>query len=92
MAETIELGDEVRDQVSTFTGIVVCVAQWLHGCRRITVQPQDLKDGKPIDPYTFDELQLKLVKKGVVKSTPASVPAPAPLPARTGGPRPDPTR
>lgn len=92
MANAIELGDEVKDQVSGFAGVVVCVAQWLHGCRRITVQPRDLKDGKPIDTYTFDELQLVVVNKAVVPSTPAGVPAPAPTTRRTGGPRPDPTR
>jgi hypothetical protein len=54
----IQLGQEVRDTISGFEGVVIAVTNWLYGCRRITVQPRDMKDGKPIESCTFDEPQL----------------------------------
>ena len=74
-----QLGDEVRDSVTGFRGIVVAYCNWLHGCARLTVQPRKLKDGKPIEPITFDELQLELVQEN--RHVPDT---------RTGGPRPEP--
>lgn len=59
---THKLGDKVRDTITGLTGIVVCEARWLHGCRRLTIQPQELKDGAPVAFSTFDELQLELVE------------------------------
>lgn len=79
----IELGAICRDKVTGFKGMVICVAQWLHGCKRVTIQPQELKDGKPIDPYTFDSYQLEVVTRGKGKLA---------TKALTGGPRPEPTR
>jgi len=81
---TVELGDKVKDIVTGFTGIVVAKTQWLNGCWRISVQPQGLKDGKPIEHQAFDVEQLKILKAKEIKTTP-----PAKL---KGGPRPDPVR
>lgn len=75
------LGDVVKDSITGFQGVVVCISQWYHGCKRVTVQPTELKDGKPIDTVTFDEPQLILVESKQHK----------PL-SRTGGPRPEPSR
>lgn len=77
----INLGDKARDTITGFAGIVVAETKWLHGCVRLTLQPQELKDGKPIDSMTFDEPQLEPVTADVAKST-----------RGTGGPRPEPTR
>ena len=59
----IEPGDKVKDPITGFKGIVVACTDWLNGCVRITVQPQAMREGKPIEPQTFDELQLRVVKK-----------------------------
>lgn len=59
--DEINVGDVVRDTVTGFEGIAVAITKWLHGCMRITVQPQKLHDGKPIEPQTFDAPQLVLV-------------------------------
>ncbi len=81
----INLGDRAKDKVSGFTGIVVGRTEWLHGCVRVTIQPEEMKDGKPIEPMTFDELQLELVAAGIH--------APAASPNRlTGGPIAEPKR
>lgn len=79
--KTIELGDVAKDTLTGFKGIVVGVTKWLHGCRRIVIQPQELKDGKPIDPISFDEPQVECLKPKKAKTT-----------ANTGGPAPEPMR
>lgn len=70
--ETVELGDEVQDKVSKLVGVAVGKTRWLYGCVRIGVQPRELtKDGVPADPFSFDEPQLTVLKRGVVPATPA---------------------
>jgi hypothetical protein len=74
----IRLGDLARDSITGFEGIVVAITDWLHGCRRITLTPQALHEGKPIDNQTFDEPQCRLVKPDAAVRTMPRV--------RTGGP------
>lgn len=33
-------GEEVKDLVSGFTGIIDCCAIWLNGCKRYSIQPK----------------------------------------------------
>lgn len=80
--DKIEIGDEAEDRITGFRGIVVCESLWLHGCRRLSIQPQKMKDGKPVDICTFDEPQVKLIKKSKVGKGSQE----------TGGPRPEPMR
>lgn len=82
MSNTINLGDEAKDGITGFSGIVVGITNWLHGCRRIVIQPTELREGKPIDAISFDEPQVVLVR---AKAAPAQL-------SKTGGPRPEPTR
>jgi hypothetical protein len=63
----IDLGSEVKDSVSGFTGIAVSKHSYLNGCTRITVQPKVDKDGKLPDPQTFDEPQLKVISDKKIK-------------------------
>ncbi len=79
--DTIKIGDTARDSVTGFEGMVVALTQWLHGCTRVTLQPQKLHDGKPIEAITFDLPQLVLVRAKDHQ----------PL-RKTGGPRPEPSR
>lgn len=81
MSVQIKLGDVAKDKITGFKGVVICDSKWLHGCRRLTLQPQELKDGKPLESQTFDEPQLQLVRSAVAAGSGA-----------TGGPRPEPTR
>jgi hypothetical protein len=64
-------GDEVRDTVTGFKGIVVCRSEFLNKCVRLSVQPQELKDGKTIDPESFDEEQLEVIKSAKIVTTKA---------------------
>lgn len=63
----IELGDEVQDTVSGFKGVVVSEHNYLHGCRRLSVQPKVGKDGSNKDSQGFDEPQLKILKRKKIK-------------------------
>jgi hypothetical protein len=73
---TVMLGDTVEDTVSGFKGVVFAITDWLYGCRRITVQPNGMHEGKPVDQVTFDEPMLKVILK-----------AGRPTAAATGGER-----
>lgn len=85
---SMNLGDRVKDPITGCTGIVVCVTTWLHGCIRIGVQPEKLKDGRPVDDRYFDQSQLVLVEKGVHKPMILAVQEAAPAEKRrsSGGP------
>ncbi len=74
----IKLGDQAKDKISGFKGTVVCITEWIHGCRRIGIQPNKLNsDGEPINVKEFDEPQTELITKGKPKKKSSS-----------GGPRP----
>ncbi len=77
--ERIELGWKVKDTITGFTGVAVAFYDYLHGCRRIEIQPTELHEGKPIAAQSFDEPQLKVVSRKVHGNAPA-------VPATTGGP------
>jgi hypothetical protein len=62
--ESIKLGDVVRDRISGFEGTIVAITEWLNGCRRITIQPSSLFEGKPVDSHTFDAEQIVKVSTG----------------------------
>jgi hypothetical protein len=57
----IKLGSKVRDKITGLTGIAVGRTEWLHGCARISVQPQELKDGKPCEISSYDEPQIEVL-------------------------------
>lgn len=81
MTKQANLGDIAKDTITGFKGIVIGITKWLHGCRRITIQPQTLKDGKPVDSVSFDEPQVQVLKSAKVPTT-----------SDTGGPAPEPKR
>jgi hypothetical protein len=69
----IQLGDRVKDKITGLGGIVIGVTDWLYGCRRITVQPEKAKHGKPAETFCVDEPQLVVTKRGAVEGFIASV-------------------
>jgi hypothetical protein len=77
----IKIGDLARDSVTGFEGVVVAAHEYLHGCKRFSIQPQQLHDGKPIEPQTFDEPQMILVEARRFKGM-----------RSVGGPRQEPSR
>jgi hypothetical protein len=55
MDEKVELGDRVEDKITGLKGIIIGITNWLYGCLRVTVQPEEAKDGKPADTFCVDE-------------------------------------
>ena len=80
MSSPITLGSKVRDQITGMEGVAVCRSDWLHGCTRWGVQPEELHEGKPLEPQFFDEPQLEVI-----------VPEPPKARPTTGGPRREPS-
>ena len=82
----VQLGDRVKDSITGFKGIAVAITEWLHACRRITIQPETVdKESKIPDSHTFDEPQLNILKVGV------KAPKPVAAKKKTGGPEIAPT-
>ena len=67
MAIKISLGDKVKCKITGFTGVAIAFHDYLHGCRRISVQPPVDKEGKVLDSASFDAPQLEIVKPKVAK-------------------------
>ncbi len=63
----VKLGDEVKDPITGIKGIAMCRHSYLQGCDRITIQRKVRTDGSMPDELSFDEPQLIVVKKAVVK-------------------------
>lgn len=80
-----ELGDEVKDIITGFKGVVISRTQWLNACNVYGVQPRKLKDNKIQEKGHFDEPQLELVKSEVVKPFLKHVQESAGV-TKTGGP------
>lgn len=79
----IPLGAVAQDTISGFEGVVVARTEWLHGCVRLTLQPQALHEGQPVEAQSFDEPQLLQMTGLPVKKEKKEKKA-------RGGPRPDP--
>jgi hypothetical protein len=54
----INLGQEVKDRLTGFSGFVMGRTEYLNGCVSIGVMPKELKEGKPQDWIWFDEQRL----------------------------------
>jgi len=76
--------EEVRDKVTGFRGVITGRTEWAYGCRRYSVQPKGLKNGRPVEAMGFDELALVRVK-AVPKVRKK-------IQTRRGGPHAEPTR
>ena len=59
------LGQEVKDIVTEFQGVVIARTQYLNKCIRYGIQPTKLKDGKPLDWEYIDEEQLEETSSGI---------------------------
>lgn len=63
----IELGLEVKDKITGFTGIVIGKAEYLTGCNQYGICPTVDADGKKRDTEWFDEGRLLVIGEGVSK-------------------------
>ena len=79
------LGDKVKDSITGFSGIVVGITTWLYGCKTVGIQPQELKDGQPIEAKWIDDG--RVIK---IDDKPSEIPDDKPI--KTGGPQITPKR
>lgn len=87
----INLGDRVKDTITGLKGIVIGKTEWLYGCLRLTVQPEESKDGKPADSFAVDEPQVELLKAAVIKARQIEQTPGRDAIVRRHGPRADPS-
>jgi hypothetical protein len=59
---TIKMGDKVRDVITGFEGIHTGWLQYIHGCKRVLINPPVDKDGKLVDAQWFDEQRVELLE------------------------------
>jgi hypothetical protein len=65
MQQSIKLGNQVKDVVSGFKGIVVALIEYINGCDQCCVQPPVDKEGKIPDAQYFDYKRLKIIGKSI---------------------------
>jgi hypothetical protein len=53
----IALGKKAKDKITGFEGVVMARTEYLTGCARVSLQSEELKDGKPLEWVAFDEEQ-----------------------------------
>jgi hypothetical protein len=82
----VELGDKVKDVVSSYQGIVIGITRWLNGCSRLGIQAPKKKDGTVPDVYWIDEPQVIVVKKKAVQLNIKDTGGPIPTPIRSQDP------
>jgi hypothetical protein len=83
----IKLGDRVRDVYSKYQGIAIARSEFLYGCSRICIEPEELdKDGKMKDAMWFDEQRVELIEALGLRVTVSGAHV------KTGGPQRDATR
>lgn len=75
----IELGQEGKDKITGFTGIITSRHQYITGCDQYTLSPPMDADGKLGENYSFDEGRIEIIGEGINKK---AVAGPAP-----GGPQ-----
>jgi len=62
----IELGQEARDKVTGFEGILTARHQYITGCDQYSICPTGIdKENKLKETYAFDEGRIEITGKGV---------------------------
>jgi hypothetical protein len=56
----MKLGNIAMDRISGFKGVATCRLEYLNGCIRWQITPQELHDGEPVEAHYFDDEQLAL--------------------------------
>jgi hypothetical protein len=64
-----ELGVIGKDKITGFKGVLTSRCEFLTGCNRYCIQPQELKEGKPIEGIYFDEEQIEIIGEGISKES-----------------------
>jgi hypothetical protein len=57
----MKIGDVVRDKISGLQGVVTCRVEFITGCVRWRISPQEVDEGEFIEPQYFDAEELEEV-------------------------------
>ncbi|MEI6528331.1 MAG: hypothetical protein WCO10_01505 [bacterium] len=91
-----KLGDRAKDVVSGQEGVVVAISERIGGLLYASVQPEDLKGGKPKESFVTELQTLKVLKRSVVEADKLlgrqTKVEPKEAPPKKYGPRPDMSR
>jgi hypothetical protein len=91
----IALGDEVRDTVTGFTGIVIALTEWFNACQRASVQPPVDEKGatRTADAFDVEQLEVitpaKVVRKHAQRNITTGATSGGPMPHQTRQAPPD---
>lgn len=66
----VAMGDEVKDRVTGYVGIVVAMYAYFNRCQRILVQPPVGADGKIPDGQVFDVEQCDVITSAKIAQKP----------------------
>lgn len=83
---TIKLGDKAKDTITGLSGTVTARYEYLNGCVQLRIQPNEVKDGKPVEGSTFDIEQLELVESASAPRKLVAVGGPHDEPAARSAP------
>ncbi len=62
----LELGQEAKDKITGFEGILTARYQYITGCDQYQISAQGLdKEGKLKEIFSFDEGRIEILGKGV---------------------------
>lgn len=64
---SVKLGDRVGDRISRVNGICTARSEFLFGCVRVAITPEEGKDGKPAETFWIDEEQAFTEDPGVIQ-------------------------
>jgi heat shock protein HspQ len=71
MDDEIKLGDQVKDRITGFEGVVTAMARYMNNTPRAAVKSRELREGRPQSAEWFDLCNLELVTAGVIPVEPA---------------------
>lgn len=82
---SVQLGSRVRDTLTGFTGIATGRTEWLYGCSRVSIEPEELSiNGTVQDHHWFDEQRIEVLEIKIIPISDDSD-------AKIGGPQLDPS-
>lgn len=72
----VKLGQKVKDLVTGFEGVAASIHTYMHGCRRIGVEPTHTDEkGKPIEVRLFDEHRVEIIEDQEIPVAAHMIPA-----------------
>jgi hypothetical protein len=63
MQDQVQLGDNIQDAISGFTGIATALAVYITGCKQVLVQPPMKATGEFVESRWFDMDRMTILTK-----------------------------